>query len=287
MMRLASRVDPDLGLRELAGFIGPVGDALAATLHLPAGEPRAAVVVCPSICVDFTRNYRREVELARALAAAGLATQRFQYRGTGNSDGDAADMTFDRMVADAAVALEHLADHAGPVPVAFVGSRFGALIAAAAAHDHPGAPLVLVEASLDPVRFFREGFRARMAQSLRERDEARRTTATMLQELAEKGSVDVMGHSVDRRLYESASGHLLLDLLGESRRQVLWLEAGAGSAASDGPVKTLLDRGFALDVEQSGDNVAWWFLDDTDVGSDDLVAHVVPWLAGHLGAEVH
>src|SRR5207253_10522741 len=120
----------------------------------------AGVVICSSICNDFLHNYRREVELARELAANGIAVARFHYRGLGNSDGDEAAVTFDSMVDDAREATAHLRALTGVSKVSFLGSRFGAPIAAALASGEVGAPLVLVDPTVEASKFFREAWRA-------------------------------------------------------------------------------------------------------------------------------
>jgi pimeloyl-ACP methyl ester carboxylesterase len=277
-MSLAIRMEAHGG-REQAGFFGAGPERLAGTVHLPARQGHAGVVICPSICVDFTRNYRREVELARALASEGVAVLRFHYRGTGNSDGDGPDITFEAMVEDVHTAAAHLRSEAGVDTVALVGTRFGGLVAAAAGLE---GPLALIEPVTDPVRFFREGFRARMAHDVREREEARLTTKQLLAELDAEGSVDVLGHSVDRRLFHSAEHHDLAGALGDRPRPVLWLQVSATSPELVKTVDALRARGFAVELAASGGQIAWWFLDDADAGSDELLAAVVPWLLQRL-----
>jgi pimeloyl-ACP methyl ester carboxylesterase len=110
-------------------------------LHL-AGFPAAR---CSSALLarEFAHNYRREVLLARALAVAGQAVLRFHYRHTGNSDGDGVDLTFDSMREDALGAIDALRSQAPKGPLTILGTRWGSLIAAAAAAHHPDAAVVL------------------------------------------------------------------------------------------------------------------------------------------------
>src|SRR3712207_4346225 len=87
--------------RDVIEFFGSPGEQMLATTHMPLGTPLGGVVICSSLRAEFETNYRREILLGRALADRGIAVHRFQYRGTGNSDGDARDVTFESMQLDA------------------------------------------------------------------------------------------------------------------------------------------------------------------------------------------
>jgi alpha/beta superfamily hydrolase len=70
----------------------------------------------------------------RALAARGVATLRFNFRGVGESEGRYSG-TLEIEDARAAVAL--LRERLPGAPVALGGYSFGAMVALAAGHDHP------------------------------------------------------------------------------------------------------------------------------------------------------
>jgi alpha-beta hydrolase superfamily lysophospholipase len=102
-----------MGIAEEVAFVGDLGNRMFSVLHRPLDSPVAAVVLCPSLYADAIHNYRREVELARALAARGIAVQRFQYRGTGQSDGNDLDITYERLCDDSQEVLAHAAAATG------------------------------------------------------------------------------------------------------------------------------------------------------------------------------
>ena len=108
-------------------------------LHIPAGEVRGGLVICSPILADFGANYQREVNLARHLAADGVAVQRFHPRGTGHSDGDAADLTLQSLIDDATQAFAHLRDRLPGRTIAVLGTRFSALVATRVAGARGGA----------------------------------------------------------------------------------------------------------------------------------------------------
>ena len=92
MMAHAANVKDDLELHLIPGSRGRI----VALLHLPAGAARK----CPAIvfCHGFTGNHieanRIAVRLGRAAAAAGIALLRFDFVGSGDSDGDFATDTY-------------------------------------------------------------------------------------------------------------------------------------------------------------------------------------------------
>ena len=71
----------DDGGRDEVEFFGD-DELLFGCRHVPEGDVRAGLVVCPSILSDSGANYQREVRLGRQLAAAGIVVQRFHLRGT-------------------------------------------------------------------------------------------------------------------------------------------------------------------------------------------------------------
>jgi len=62
-----------------------------AIYHPPQGAPRGeGVVICYPAPQDIMRSYQAHVQLARLLAQQGFAVLRFDYAGTGDSEGQAA-----------------------------------------------------------------------------------------------------------------------------------------------------------------------------------------------------
>jgi alpha/beta superfamily hydrolase len=129
-------------------------ESLFGCRHMPAsGHATAGVVICPPLFTDAAVNAHREMRIGRWLARAGIVVQRFHYRGTGESDGDPARVSFGSLVDDARLAAAHLRDHCGIDRIGFLGSRASALVAARLARDVEGAPLALWQPVVDPRRY--------------------------------------------------------------------------------------------------------------------------------------
>jgi hypothetical protein len=127
------------------------------------GGVTAGVVVCSSVGPDAAASYGAEARLGRALAGAGVAVQRFHYRGTGASDGAPDELSFSAMVDDARAALARLRTCVRPAAVAFVGVRLGALVAARLASSVDGAPVALWSPVADVRQVLEAAARARAA----------------------------------------------------------------------------------------------------------------------------
>ena len=82
---------------------------LEGILHHPQGLLRGAVIVVVGGPQTRVGSHRQFVLLARALAAAGFAVLRFDYRGMGDSDGDAID--FRQCGPDIRAAIDALQRH--------------------------------------------------------------------------------------------------------------------------------------------------------------------------------
>lgn len=118
--------------------------AIRVALHLPdaASANRVGVVVCPPLGQDAVVAYRTLRHLADELAAHGIAAVRFDPAGQGDS---APDADADAPVRSAVTAADVLRA-TGRTTIVFVGLASGALVAAAAARQVPGAGLVAWDA---------------------------------------------------------------------------------------------------------------------------------------------
>ena len=115
-------------------FIKSHGERLAGYLHLP--ERRRGLVPAVVFLHGFTGSkaeFRRSfVRMARALQRVGIASLRFDFRGSGDSEGEFSAMTPTRELQDAREALRFVRRQPGidPKRVGIVGLSLGGMIAA-------------------------------------------------------------------------------------------------------------------------------------------------------------
>lgn len=85
------------------------GQKIFGVLHLPNGvENPPCVLICHGLGGHKTGRYRVYVELAEALVKKNIAVFRFDFRGSGDSEGHFSEMTLMGEVSDALVALNYL-----------------------------------------------------------------------------------------------------------------------------------------------------------------------------------
>jgi hypothetical protein len=184
--------------RQEPGFFGPGDSQLFGTMHLPDGPVIGAIVIAPPIFEELAMNYRREVLLARLLAAEGVAALRFHYRGTGHSDGSVLDLTFDSMLDDLQYASVHLRDQVHVDQPMLLGTRLAGLLVMIG-NRHAG-PLALWEPVLEGSGYFRDLRRVQLADRLAQGDPSGVPLG-----FADAEVVDHRGYAVTRKFFNSAN----------------------------------------------------------------------------------
>jgi len=117
---------------EQISFEGPLG-TLRGLLHRPDGvDPTPAVMLLHGFTGQHIESDRLFVQVARALADAGFAALRFDFYGSGDSDGDFEEFTLDTELADACAGFDWLSTQSGidPNRIGVVGLSLGGAIAA-------------------------------------------------------------------------------------------------------------------------------------------------------------
>ena len=102
---------------------------LFGVLHPAVGQTRALVLMCPPLLHEHARSHRFFSQVAGRLAADGVACLRFDYHGTGDSEGDDADFSPERALEDIVCAASELRSRAGDHPLVLMGIRASALLA--------------------------------------------------------------------------------------------------------------------------------------------------------------
>ena len=199
-------------------WLGPPDEPRAAWLH-PAAAPALGigVVICPPLGYEAVCAHRALRQLAIDCAAAGVATLRLAYHGTGDSDGD------DAMPArvatwrdDVGLAIDALCAAAGVTKVVLVGVRLGATLATVVAAERDDVDGVVAIAPVTSGRAFARELRA-------------------FRKLADVDLAMPEGVANPRR----ADGQLA-EIEGAERRQGLGGEQVAGDLFVIGPARVVL-----------------------------------------------
>lgn len=114
-----------------AFFFGPAASQLFGVYHPPqmTGDRYHGIVLCYPFGQEYMRSHRAFRQLAILLSKKGFHVLRFDYRGTGDSDGDMAGVTAADWLQDIASAIQELRDMTGARQLSLVGLRLGGLLA--------------------------------------------------------------------------------------------------------------------------------------------------------------
>jgi len=130
-------------------WIGAASRRLYAALHGGASS-RHAVLIAPPLLHEQSRSRRMLVEVASRIAGAGLPCLRFDYLGTGDSDGSGREHDFAQVGRDLGAARDALASATGASRIVVLAWRAAALPASAwAAADAGVAALAMWEPVID------------------------------------------------------------------------------------------------------------------------------------------
>jgi dipeptidyl aminopeptidase/acylaminoacyl peptidase len=190
------------------------GSTLVGTMHMPKGGGKVPAVL---FCHGFTGNRIESnflfVKMSRDLVRRGIASLRFDFRGSGESDGEFRDMTVRTEIADARRALAFLARAKGidGHRIGVLGFSLGGLIAACISADRAVRSAVLWAAVAHLKEITDKMLAARMEQFRGNAVAGARIPPV----------VDMEGHQVGRGFFEAADKERPLEHITRSKAPVL------------------------------------------------------------------
>jgi pimeloyl-ACP methyl ester carboxylesterase len=186
-------------------------DSIYGSSHSGARPNAPLILFCNSFAQDHVFNWRAEVLGARILAERGYPTFSYHPRAHGDSSGNFESLTFADLVADARAAAAEGLRCTGASRIAWVGIRFGAMVAAAAMRERRDtAALALWEPAYRGQDYFRMLMRRVLFFELSRGRRSSLTVERMVAELARGHSVALLGFDLHPAFYRSA---LEVDLL--------------------------------------------------------------------------
>ncbi|MAY99338.1 MAG: hypothetical protein CMH32_02295 [Micavibrio sp.] len=242
-------------------------------LHLPQ-QPRAdiAVLVCPPLFGEMIQFHRAFYILSGKLADQGIASLRFDWPGTGDSEGDLKDYS----LSDWHKCVEEMAlflmEQTGAKKICFVGSRFGASIAANEALNIAAVDsLVLWEPVIDGRGYLEEL-----------EDQHNEFLSPFLGNKAsvENGQKDILGFSIPERLWTEISNFSFEDVELDCNLKVLIISQTGNSQMYK---ESLSDEIPSLWLRE-GDHLHGWLLPEEGI-YDVLIPvnelnTIVEWVLG-------
>ncbi len=174
------------------------GQRLHATVRGPGGGP--VVVMADPFAEEKKCAHRVMAEVATALAEEGATAVRFDFRGTGDSDGEFEDATLDDWREDLRAAVGWARDELAPTELGLMGVRMGATLAAEVAAEVQADGLTLIAPILDGRAYWEENFRRQLIKARITEGEG--ASAEDLRRAADEETFDLGGWVVTRRMRE-------------------------------------------------------------------------------------
>jgi pimeloyl-ACP methyl ester carboxylesterase len=195
-------------------LFGPPGQQLFATYHPPSGGGRGdLVVICPPLFAEYLRTHPALRELAVRLAEEGRHVLRLDYRGTGDSSCELADVTVSDWVEDIVRAVDEGRDISGSTVVRVLAVRAAGLLACRAVGSSPDVhQLVLWDPVLDGAGYL-ESLR-RIQRHIIERSHS------LSRALRREAMRDYSGYALSDRMVDDWGKLALTDITNVSRQRL-------------------------------------------------------------------
>jgi len=127
------------------------------TLQDKSRAADVGVLFCHAFSEERQKSYRSTFLFAQTLAYAGIPSFRFDYKGTGDSQGNLSETTIDSMVEDTVGAYEEAKQRLGVDKLVVLGIRLGAVIAVKASPRLRGLEkIILWNPIIEGKRYYRD-----------------------------------------------------------------------------------------------------------------------------------
>jgi exosortase A-associated hydrolase 2 len=184
--------------------------ALYAVYHPADAEDTAstAALFCHAFGEERKSSALTMSRLARAVAAAGLPALRFDYYGTGDSEGEFVEADVHTRLEDIQTAADCLREKSGCKRVALLGLRLGATLAARAAERMDEVTgLVLVEPVPDGEKYLGAELRRQLVRQMMTHGKGSASREEIMQSLQDEEFVfDLDGFGITGTTYRQVCG---------------------------------------------------------------------------------
>jgi esterase/lipase len=126
-------------MKEIPVFIKNMGEKISGVIHVPDETPAPAVVFCHGFTGHRIEDHRLFVHAARRMSREGFVAVRFDFRGSGESDGEFENMTVSSEISDLNAVLSFLVNRNELLKdrIAVVGLSLGGVISILTSAQNP------------------------------------------------------------------------------------------------------------------------------------------------------
>ena len=176
-------------------------------LHKPERQSRGTgYVLCYPFAEERLWAQRVYVDFARGLSRRGNPVLRFDFMGTGDSEGEFEEADVETFLSDIGCAIRTLkAEIPGLIDVGLIGLRFGATLAALATERSDVSRLILWDPIIDGNQYIQEILRSNLMTQTVIFKKVQRDRKMLVQDLMEGKTVNADGYEISRKLYEGVS----------------------------------------------------------------------------------
>ncbi len=263
-------------------------DTLSGVLYRPAGAAVCGVTLCNPLFEERKSAHRVMVDLARALAAAGCAVLRFDYRGCGDSSGDFAAFGCADWKSDIAVAAAFLLRETRAPRSGLLGLRLGAALALEVAGETDGLDFVVLwEPILNGRRYLDQELRRKLIKEMVTFGQSRVTRATLIKDLEDGKAIDLDGYALAPPLFAGINAIGGKAVLRCRPRRALFVGVGAeGTASRDMAAarEALTADGVPTDLVMAAEDPFWNLVGMVECPA--LVAVTREWVESRIAEPV-
>ncbi len=260
---------PDSGPAPEPFFLDHDGIDLFAIYHPPhpGRAPRGNVLFIPPFAEEMNRTRRMAALQARALADAGAGFLMLDLYGTGDSEGQFGHARWRGWRDDIACAVDWL-ETRNRGPVALLGARAGALLAAETARVMPEriAQLVLWQPVTAGKSALTQFLRVRVAAAMTAGGDAE-TTKSLRERLYGGEAIEVAGYEISPELARAMDTAVLAEPAPPAHLRIDWLEVASepGDPVTPG-ARRVIDAWGAEGCDVTAETVAgepFWSIQET------------------------
>ena len=200
-------------MTESAFFFPHANYQLFGFLHKPKkGHRDVGIVFCAPFGEEKQESHRTMVNFARLLAQSGFYVLRFDYYGTGDSQGEWQEATWESHLSDISSSFELLRSQ-GCKQIGLLGLRLGGTLARFFADQNPIASfLVLWEPIINVREYLFECMRANLTTQMTQYGKIEVNREQLLAGLEQGVPVNLSGYLLTKAFYEQAKTVNLLEM---------------------------------------------------------------------------
>jgi alpha-beta hydrolase superfamily lysophospholipase len=134
---------------EIPVFISNAGEKIHGIIHVPDKTPAPAVVFCHGFTGNRVEAHRLFVRAARRISREGMVAVRFDFRGSGESEGEFENMSVSSEISDLNAVLSFISERGEVVrdKIAVLGLSLGGVVSILTAAQNPVVKAVCTWAS--------------------------------------------------------------------------------------------------------------------------------------------